>query len=175
MEVLVLAMPAGGGQEKKARGKKKQKKKKKADPRKLEILDACAALGRACNWVEDWDDCRRYFKRAKEGYEEQLGQDDAKTLNITQGLTMVTGTSNGERIEKMRDLVKRSVSSLGEENVVTLDTLEQLGNLLHDNGEFEEAKEVWEGYLAGWMEVLGEDHRNTMDIVTCLGAQSNMF
>ncbi|GMH78149.1 hypothetical protein TL16_g07690 [Triparma laevis f. inornata] len=65
LEVLVLAMPPVV--EKKARGKKKQKQKKKADPMKLEILDACLALGKACGFVGDFDDSRRYFKRAKEG------------------------------------------------------------------------------------------------------------
>ena len=53
LEVLVLAMSPGGGEEKKVRRKKKQKKKKKkADPRNLEILDACYALGRACGFWE---------------------------------------------------------------------------------------------------------------------------
>ena len=79
LEVLVLAMPPVV--EQKVRGKKKQKKKN--DPRTLEILDACAELGRACNWVGDVDDSIRCLKRAKEGYEEQLGPDDAKTLDAT--------------------------------------------------------------------------------------------
>ena len=48
------------------RGKKKKQQKKKADPRKLEILDACYALGVACSLVGDFDDTRRYYKRAKE-------------------------------------------------------------------------------------------------------------
>ncbi|GMH77950.1 hypothetical protein TL16_g07597 [Triparma laevis f. inornata] len=45
LEIFVLAMPPGGGEEKKARGEKKQKKKKKkADPKKVAIFYACAAL-----------------------------------------------------------------------------------------------------------------------------------
>jgi len=47
-------------EKKKVRGKKKKQQKKK-DPRKLEILDACFALGKACNNVRDFDDGRRYF------------------------------------------------------------------------------------------------------------------
>jgi len=50
LEVLLLAMPAPV-EEKKVRGKKKKKKGKKkkvADPRKVEVLDACYVLGRAC-------------------------------------------------------------------------------------------------------------------------------
>ena len=56
--LLVVAMPPVV--EKKVRGKKKQKKKKN-DPRKVEILDACAELRRACGWVGDWDDARHYL------------------------------------------------------------------------------------------------------------------
>ena len=73
LEVLVLAMPPGGGEEEKVRGKKKKQTKKKADPRKLEILDACFALGLACNNIMDMDDARRYLTRAKEGHEERWG------------------------------------------------------------------------------------------------------
>ena len=66
-------------------------------------------MGKACNWVEDWDDAIRYYKRAKEGYEEQLGSDDEKTLEATYSL--ITSTADDyieeEFIEKLRDLVKR--------------------------------------------------------------------
>ncbi|GMH60914.1 hypothetical protein TL16_g03151 [Triparma laevis f. inornata] len=122
LEVLVLAMPPVV--EKKVRGKKRKQKKKQNDPQKLEIFDACAALVDACNWVEDWDDSRRYFERAKEGYEEQLGPDDAKTLEATRSLIMSTAYeySDEEFIEKLRYLVKRCERALGEENAVTLET-----------------------------------------------------
>ena len=88
LEVLVLAMPQGGGEGKKVRRKKKQKKKKKKkkkknDSKKREIFDACLALGGACNLVRNFDDARRYFKRAKEGYEEQLGRDSERVLAAT--------------------------------------------------------------------------------------------
>ncbi|GMH53501.1 hypothetical protein TL16_g01467 [Triparma laevis f. inornata] len=103
-EVLELAMP----KEKKVRGKKKQQQKKK-DRRKLEVLDACAALGRACNNVRDFEDLRRYYQRAKEGYEEQLGRNSAKALGVTHSLIMSTaGSFSGvECIRKFRDLLKR--------------------------------------------------------------------
>ncbi|GMH59715.1 hypothetical protein TL16_g02887 [Triparma laevis f. inornata] len=68
LEVLVLAIPPVV-MEKKVRGKKKQKKKN--DSRKLDILDACAALGLACNGVGDFDDAIRYLKLAKEGYDNE--------------------------------------------------------------------------------------------------------
>ncbi|GMH52638.1 hypothetical protein TL16_g01274 [Triparma laevis f. inornata] len=117
LEISELAMLLKGKWE--GKGKKKQKKKKN-DPRKLEILDDCAALGRACAFVGDYDNCERYYKRAKEGYEEQLGRNSAKALD---SLIAATTLSLDEKIEKLRDLVKRMERALGEENVVTLDTL----------------------------------------------------
>ena len=84
-------------------------KKKKADPRKVEVLDACFALGRACNKVRDFEDAIRYLKRAKEGYEEQLGPDSEKALDATYGLITVTCLSMGELIDKLRALVERMV------------------------------------------------------------------
>ncbi|GMH79387.1 hypothetical protein TL16_g12839 [Triparma laevis f. inornata] len=145
---------------------------KKNDPRNLEILDACAALGAAGNWVEDFDDLIRYYKRVKEGYEEQLGHGDTKTLDVTRSLIYnASGArTEGERIEKFRDLLKRCERALGEENVVTLDTFSSLDNRMKENGQFEEAKEVHEKCLAGRMKVLGEDHKDMLDMVHNLGA-----
>ena len=127
------------------------------------------ALGNACNEVEDFDDARRYMKRAKEGYEEQLGHDSEKALDATQNLTMITCSSEGEAIEKLRYLVKRCERALGEENVVILETLNALGGRLRENGEYEEAIKVHERCLAGRMNVLGEDHRNTLGTLNNLG------
>ncbi|GMH59593.1 hypothetical protein TL16_g02863 [Triparma laevis f. inornata] len=154
LEVLELAMP----EEKKVRGMKKKQPRRKKDPRKLEILDACAALGRACSFVGDFDDARRYYERAKEGYEEQLGRDSEKALEMTHLLVLATKMSKDQRIQKYRDLLKRCERALGEENAVTLDTLSDLGSALDTNGEYEEAKEVWERFLVGRTNVLGEDH-----------------
>ncbi|GMH86242.1 hypothetical protein TrST_g6896 [Triparma strigata] len=139
-------------------------KKKKADPRKVEVLDACFALGRACNLVRDGEDAKRYFKRAKEGYEEQLGPGSEKALQATYSLIMSTGISRGEKIEKYRALVEKMVGALGEENIVTLMTLNSLGSRLADNGECEEARKVYERCLAGQEKVLGGEHKQTLAI-----------
>ncbi|GMH70101.1 hypothetical protein TL16_g05324 [Triparma laevis f. inornata] len=168
LEVLVFAMlPVVD--EKKARGEKKQKKKKKKDPRKLEILDACFELGKACQWVRDFDDAIRYLKRAKEGYEKQLGRDSEKALEATYLLVLSTQMINDKKVEKLRDLLKRMERALGEENVVTLEMLNPLGGRLRTNGEYQEAKEVWERCSAGQMKVLGEDHKDTLASLNNLG------
>ncbi|GMI13134.1 hypothetical protein TrLO_g9182 [Triparma laevis f. longispina] len=143
--------------------------KKKADPKKVEIWDACAALGMACGFVGGFYDARRYYERAKEEYEEQLGHESEKALDATYSLTMSTGMSDGEIIEKLRDLLKTMERVLGEENVVTLETLNSLGCRLRTNGQFEEAKEVLERCLAEKMTVIGEDHKDTFASLANLG------
>ena len=50
---------------------------------------------------------------------------------------------------------------MGEENVVTLDALNDLGIQLKDNGEYKEAIKAYVRYLAGRIKVLGEDHKKT--------------
>ncbi|GMI11546.1 hypothetical protein TrLO_g7485 [Triparma laevis f. longispina] len=130
-------------EKKKVRGKNKKQQKKK-DPRKLEILDACYALGKACGFVGDFDDAKRYYKRAKEGYEEQLGRDSEKAHEVTRSLIIGAGMSEGERSQNLRDLVKMMERALGEENVVTLHTLSTLGEELRQNGQYEEAIKVHE-------------------------------
>ena len=119
-------------------------------------------MGKACNNVGDFDDEEQYLKRAKEGYQEQLGRDSEKALEATYSVIVSTGMSHGKRIEKYRDLVKRMERALGEENVVTFETINTLGNNLYRKGEYEEAKEVHERCLAGRMMVLGEDHQHTL-------------
>ena len=154
---------------KKNRGKNNRMKKKN-DQRKLEILDACLGLGRECSLVGDYDDCRRYFKRAKEGYEEQLEPDDEKALDVTRTLTSISCSDPEELIVKLRNLLKRCERASGEENVVTLETLDELGSRLDDIGEYEEAIKVYERCLAGRMKMLGEDHTDTLGTVGNLGA-----
>ena len=45
--------------------------------------------------------------------------------------------------------MKRCERALGEENVVTLETISQFGTTLTENGEIEEAIKVWGECLAG--------------------------
>ncbi|GMH58031.1 hypothetical protein TL16_g02520 [Triparma laevis f. inornata] len=160
LEILELAMP----EEKKVRGKKKKQQKKK-NPRKLEILDSCFALGGACQEVRDFEEVGLYSKRAKEGYEEQLGRNNEKTLEATRDLICGAPISTDERVEKLSDLVKRMERALGEENVVTLNMLNNLGNVLDEKEEYEESRKVYERCLAGRMKVLGEDHKNNLGVV----------
>ena len=65
--------------------------------------------------------------------------------------------------------MKRCERALGEENVVTLETISQFGTTLTENGEIEEAIKVCEGCLAGRTKVLGEDHNHMLMAVNNLG------
>ncbi|GMH90887.1 hypothetical protein TrST_g5937 [Triparma strigata] len=164
LEVLELSVPAPV-EEKNARGKKK----KVPDPWKLEVLDACYALGDACSKVRDDDDMRRYFKRAKKGYEEQLGPDSEKALEVTYRLIMVNCRTQDEKCEKLTALMGRMGRALGDEHVLTLDTLEQLGSELRQNGELEPARKVWWKCWNERERVLGKYDEKTLRTVNNLG------
>ncbi|GMH50091.1 hypothetical protein TL16_g00691 [Triparma laevis f. inornata] len=142
-----------------------------------EAFDVLEMLGGEEIIVPDFDDAMGYVKRAKEGFEEQLGRDSEKALEATLGLIAMMGSSQAELIRsqveligKLGDLVKMSVRALGEENFVTLDTLDVLGNALQRNEQFEEAKEVWEiNFLAVRTKALGEAHKDTCQTLNNLG------
>ena len=173
MEVLELSAAASsGGAEVKGKGKgkgKKKQKKKKGDLKVLEILGLYFELGTACIQVRDTDEGRNYLKRAKEGYSEQLGRDDAKTLHAELLLTNCTFTGVIDATTKLGDLSKRLVGTLGEENHVTLEALSELGMYLKRNGEFSEARKTQERCLAGRVKTLGEYHRDTLMTIANVG------
>ncbi|GMH91056.1 hypothetical protein TL16_g11946 [Triparma laevis f. inornata] len=130
----------------------------------LEILDACKALGLVCNNVRDYDEAVIYLKRAKEGYEEQLRRDSEKVLGTSGSSIMSTAVfyTDEEFIEEIRDVVKRCERALGEENIIALRTLDDLGAELYQNEEYKEARELYEMCLARRMKVLGEEHKDTL-------------
>ena len=106
---------------------------------------------------------------AKEGYEEQLGRKSEKAFHATYSLILITCSSHSEVIKKLRDLLKRMERALGEDNVVTFDTLNELGERLRETNQYEEAITVHERCLTGKMKVLGEDHKDTLGTVNNLG------
>lgn len=38
----------------------------------LGVLDICLALGDACNQVLDFEDCEKYYERARDGFKEKV-------------------------------------------------------------------------------------------------------
>ncbi|GMH48555.1 hypothetical protein TL16_g00317 [Triparma laevis f. inornata] len=123
---------------------------KERTARRLEMYDACFELGRACNQARNHEEAAKYLKKARNGYEEELGRDSEKTLEVTLGYILCTTWNiDKDRVEKLTDLVKRAETSLGPEKVVTLGSLSQLGTCLHGNGNFKEAGKVWERCVKG--------------------------
>lgn len=135
----------------------------------LGVLDICLALCDACNQVLDFEDCEKYYERARDGFTEKLGENSEKSLEATYSLIASEEMSEERRVELFRDLVKRANKSLGADNHVTLDALNDLGEALNDTGQFEEALKVLEESLAGTERALGPDHWKTLDSMNNLG------
>ena len=71
------------------------------------------------------DDCRPFFKRAREGLVRLLGEDHTKSVEATYSLLVQT-TTGDERIGELRALWERLKVSLPDE-AVTYDIANQLG------------------------------------------------
>mmetsp|Transcript_12506 Transcript_12506/g.22801 ORF Transcript_12506/g.22801 Transcript_12506/m.22801 type:complete len:605 (-) Transcript_12506:35-1849(-) len=144
--------------------------------KKLELLDAYFDLGAAYISVSDFDNAKIYFRQAKEGYEEQLGSDSEKALEVTYELILMTASIDDENIEKIRDLLKRMEGVLGKENALTLKGLKQLGDVLMENGVTKEAKEVYKTWLMGQEKIMQrlpsseEDQRGMLVTLMNVGA-----
>ncbi|GMI16482.1 hypothetical protein TrLO_g12848 [Triparma laevis f. longispina] len=187
LEVLWLAMqPVVDG--KKVRGKKKQKKKTKNDPRKLEILDACFETGKACNNVRDHGWAMRYFKKAKDGCEEQLGRDSEKALYVTYYLFCSSSGSDTDHRQTLdtvmnlglvykslgnyqkafeyheRDL-KASEKMQGVSHPQTLITVMNMSTVYYETEDFGKAEEYYERALEGFEAQLGKYNKITKSCV----------
>ncbi|GMH79926.1 hypothetical protein TL16_g08324 [Triparma laevis f. inornata] len=93
-----------------------------------------------------------------------LGENSEKALEATYGLIASEEMSEETRVEEFRDLVKRANESLGEDNPVTLDALNDLGEALNDTGQFEEAQKILEESFAATERMLGPDHWKTLSM-----------
>ncbi|GMH51906.1 hypothetical protein TrLO_g14644 [Triparma laevis f. longispina] len=109
LDVLMMADPAGGWNERSyqerydeakfrnlplPKRKRRGKRVKVGDPQKLEILDAMAALGRACAEIRNFVDAREHYHKAKEGYEQQLPRNNEEVFEVTYRLVVATVMSN---------------------------------------------------------------------------------
>ncbi|GMH87563.1 hypothetical protein TrVE_jg9523 [Triparma verrucosa] len=141
---------------------------------KLSLFDAYHDLGKIYSFINsDEDTCKKYYKLALEGYEELLGPDAEQTLQLTYKMMSADEMSDEEEIEKIGMILKRMKEKLGEDNLVYLETLGELGVTLMDNGKVEEAKEAILMCLAGQEKVLGDDHKDTMGTLNNLGCLYN--
>ena len=69
-----------------------------------EVLDGVMVLGDTCMRVDNiWEECDSCFERAKEGFVCLLGEDHAKSVEVTQSLLIQT-TVGDECITELRTL-----------------------------------------------------------------------
>lgn len=143
-------------------------------------MDACAELAYALNKTcaahfkqpnkSDREEVAEFARRAKNGYEEQLGRESEKALKTTISTTMCASITAEGIIAKLSDLAERCKWLLGADNEVTLDTLDALAIELDDSGKKEEARELYERCLATRMVAFGGKHHATIAVLCNLGA-----
>jgi len=116
----------------------------------------------------------RYYTWAKDGYESLLGPEDEKTLKTEKSLLVITVKDNVRRVAKLRELVEKAESSLGFENIVTLDIMNTLGIEIDDKKGVDkkaqnESKKILERCLKGQEKVYENEHEDMMMTVMNLG------
>ena len=117
-----------------------------------EVLDGVYALGRVCMWMQEWDECRSCYERAKTGYECLL-PNSAKFVDAA--LVVASQTLCGdERIAEYRHLWEMAKVSLPDE-AITLDLANDLRRHLDEKGQHEEAKVLFLAALEGRRRVPG--------------------
>ena len=132
-----------------------------------EVLDGVMALGIAYTWVDEWNECRACFRRAKEGFVRLLGEDSAKAVHAAYSVASRL-PSDDERIAEYRRLWEMAKVSLPEETV-TYDIASQLGYEMRKKGKYEEAKVFYLAALEGRRRVLGEEHKDTLASMNNMG------
>ena len=125
-------------------------------------------LGKSYNNSSDFRNARVCFKRAKDGYEDTLGPESEKALEASYRLLVSTSLKIDEKICRYSNIVVRMESSLGEDNVVLLETLDSLGSSYFQNGDLESARKTYERCLEKQERSLNENHPHVLRTVDCL-------
>ena len=132
-----------------------------------EVIDGVVALGIAFNQMQEWNECKACYKRAKEGFVRLLGEDNAKAVDAA---CRVAGQipSDDKMLAEFRRLWEISKVSLPEE-AATYDIASGLGIKMEDKGKYEEAKVFYLAALEGQRRVLGDEHKKTLSSMNNMG------
>ena len=125
------------------------------------------ALGKAHMWIDEGDDCKACFERAKERFVRLLEESNAKVLDASKAIASQLPLDD-DNIAEYRRLWEIANVSLPDEAVTFDIAHDDLGADMYDQGKYQEAKLFWLAALEGERRVLGEEHRNT------LGSPSNI-
>ena len=112
-----------------------------------ELLDGVVALGDACMWMDEYDECEACSKKAKEGFVRLLGENSAKAVYAA---FKVAGQleDEDEMIAEYRRLWEMAKVSLPDE-AITYDVANDLGEYLREKGEHEQVKVIHLAALEG--------------------------
>ena len=123
--------------------------------------------------MEEWNERKTCYLRAKEGFVRLLGEDSAKAVNAAYAVASQLpsadrGIRPSKRIAEYRRLWEKAKVSLPEE-AVTYDIANTLGGKLREKGKYEKAKVFYLAALEGKRRVLGEKHQKTLGSLNNMG------
>ena len=140
----------------------------------------CNAMGYHLNTVADYKNARPYFERALAIREKVLGEEHSDTATKPQQSGRIIAGLWGSMRAPAPTMngLWLSARRCWERNIHhTAGSLNNLGLLLHAQGQYESARPYYERALAIYEKVLGEEHpltatslNNLGDVIVCSGA-----
>ncbi|GMH52644.1 hypothetical protein TrLO_g10378 [Triparma laevis f. longispina] len=141
---------------------------KKSDPRKLEILDACLALGRACYNLKkngEYEEAKEVLERCLAGRTTVLGENHKKTLDTLNNLGVVyRALGNYEKtLECYERALEGREKTFGNNYAMTLGTVMSTVTVNTFIQSYGKAEPLFQRALEGYEAQLGKDNKKTKD------------
>lgn len=133
-------------------------------PDDLNTLSAINNLGMLVFNMNDYEEARALYSRARRGFETAVGPTHSSTLAAVNNLAvlmMTTGDYEGSRLLYEQALQDQE-SALGPDHIDTLGIANNLAMLLADLNDFEGARALYQRVLNGKENALGPDHIDTL-------------
>jgi len=124
------------------------------------VGDTLRKLGRV-------DEARRELEAARAIFERSGGDTD-QSLNTRRALARLE-SDPVKRIPLLEDLLARQQKLLGPKSRTAIDTINDIGNALRDEGKLAEASKYFERALVGYEEALGPRHARVAIALSNLG------
>jgi len=132
-----------------------------------DTLESMILLGRVSNRQGEYIKAQKWFQRALDDCEKNLGKDHPFTLNTVQNMAMIFEEQG--MYGKAQEWYKRALNgyekTLGNNHRSTLKTIHNMASILSAQGEYGKALEWYQRALDGFEKNLGKDHPFTHNII----------
>ena len=137
----------------------------------LQTLVSIREMGALQGRLGHYQQQRRYYQEALDGFREVLGEDHLETLIMTgsMGTHYHNIGENDQAEEYFRQVLEQSRALLGQSHSQTIASLSNMGSLLGGQERFDEAMPYYREVLEVRRATLGDRHPDTLRAVSNMG------